>query len=163
MSPSLLPAVWGAIKTGLRSARGSSPHARGKPSAFGIQSTSRGLIPACAGKTIKTSRVKIVSRAHPRMRGENCLRFRSSAATAGSSPHARGKHATKIDGSLGPGLIPACAGKTLILALCRSGCMGSSPHARGKRGEGVYLAPGAGLIPACAGKTGGLWADVDRI
>ena len=71
----------------------------------------------------------------------------------GSSPRVRGKLATTIINALKPGLIPACAGKTLKRRCMTWPLSGSSPRVRGKL---LILAPKPKtprLIPACAGKT----------
>ena len=52
--------------------RGSSPHARGKLLKAGGASMIGWLIPACAGKTLFAVETYRVGWAHPRMRGENC-------------------------------------------------------------------------------------------
>ena len=71
-----------------------------------------GLIPACAGKTRKTTRVHHVRRAHPRVCGENSCEPVKGGVYGGSSPRVRGKQ-HGVDAIRGPrGLIPACAGKT---------------------------------------------------
>ena len=131
---------------------GSSPHARGKPSSRLIGFPPCGLIPACAGKTGRVACFSPFLGAHPRMRGENGKQGDFWTGAAGSSPHARGKHAVFHPFAPGIGLIPACAGKTNAgnpqampakahprmrgenpIWLCpqQSG-IGSSPHARGK-------------------------------
>ncbi len=51
--------------------KGSSPHARGKPTDPAVRYATRGLIPACAGKTVGRIAFPTVQQAHPRMRGEN--------------------------------------------------------------------------------------------
>ncbi len=56
-------------------AGGSSPHARGKRSENGPGAQRRRLIPACAGKTDQAYAPLLVTRAHPRMRGENTNRI----------------------------------------------------------------------------------------
>ena len=138
-----------------------------------------GLIPACAGKTSGILTFKPYSGAHPRMRGENAWSARVDTLGAGSSPHARGKPQIGADIIGATGLIPACAGKTVIWDAVHRGakahprmrgenkscssscsiCDGSSPHARGKPGAGVRDGFLGGLIPACAGKT---LADLDQ-
>ena len=163
----------GAIKTGLRSARGSSPHARGKRTGGVGDEPRRGLIPACAGKTGRACVLALVVRAHPRMRGENLLEPAGVIAADGSSPHARGKLLGWVGHQHLDGLIPACAGKThrvmlsaklawahprmrgenSALCLPSAAGWGSSPHARGKQRIMLTLGSGLGLIPACAGKT----------
>ena len=92
--------------------RGSSPHARGKLYRPRCNTTVRGLIPACAGKTKRWLEELGVARAHPRMRGENRCCELLKCCVEGSSPHARGKHDTDFHTLRAWGLIPACAGKT---------------------------------------------------
>ena len=142
----------GRDKTGLRSTRDSSPHARGKPLLICSARRAMRLIPACAGKTrnVDTNRIQLV--AHPRMRGENGAIKTGLRSARGSSPHARGKRTGGVGDEPRRGLIPACAGKTgraCVLALvvrahprmrgenspwnsCVTTTSGSSPHARGK-------------------------------
>ena len=48
------------------------------------------------------------------MRGENAIDGYKELEKTGSSPHARGKRATTYDADAARGLIPACAGKTII-------------------------------------------------
>ena len=71
------------------------------------------LIPACAGKTTVKAISDNISRAHPRVCGENCGRCFALVALCGSSPRVRGKLGDFIFESHALGLIPACAGKTL--------------------------------------------------
>ena len=91
----------------------------------------------------------------------------------GSSPLTRGKRGRRREGQHVRRLIPAHAGKTLVLVLGESdrrahprsrgensapptpapSPAGSSPLTRGKRGLSVPRSPGEGLIPAHAGKT----------
>ncbi len=107
------------------------------------------------------------------MRGENPELFQLAAGAVGSSPHARGKQTYPRSRSGRSGLIPACAGKTVLFALGGGGgrahprmrgentcgqpssvsTHGSSPHARGKRHRHGFLFRIGRLIPACAGKT----------
>ena len=152
---------------------GSSPRVRGKQSAQGVEPELRGLIPACAGKTLQERLGVEADGAHPRVCGEN----RGAAAPAplsyGSSPRVRGKLAHSGLGTGAARLIPACAGKTIRPAYyqspsaahprvcgentfshhhCRC-AVGSSPRVRGKHLFTVTGARLRGLIPACAGKT----------
>ena len=139
---------------------GSSPHARGKRMGHQLWTSRRRLIPACAGKTMSLSRITVVGKAHPRMRGENRRIVPAPLSCVGSSPHARGKPSSLGVGVVMRGLIPACAGKTCISQPFRFAVwahprmrgenapprprntrgVGSSPHARGK------LRPGKTLI-----------------
>ena len=93
--------------------------------------------------------------------------------TAGSSPLTRGKHVHSAGTVLTHGLIPAHAGKTGTVPVCRSssrahprsrgenharkvakpGDKGSSPLTRGKPSASARYSAAAGLIPAHAGKT----------
>ena len=78
---------------------GSSPHARGALFLLGAGRPKRGIIPACAGSTRRSERVKTRSRDHPRMRGEHRRNRVTLRPTLGSSPHARGAHfATSASG-----------------------------------------------------------------
>ena len=132
-----------------------------------------GLIPACAGKTTADPVSHIAPWAHPRVCGENELIANGSKLSQGSSPRVRGKHRPTDLGVLHPGLIPACAGKTLTSTCLTSSLRahprvcgenpllfiesfqhtGSSPRVRGKRRSSRPPRGLDGLIPACAGKT----------
>ena len=131
------------------------------------------LIPAHAGKTIIHWSLFRSRWAHPRSRGENEPSCTDSLMTWGSSPLTRGKRVAPPAPTVGPGLIPAHAGKTaypahqpeprgahprsrgenVLPARGWASHPGSSPLTRGKRFD---LFPGRvdrGLIPAHAGKT----------
>ena len=132
-----------------------------------------GLIPACAGKTTRPSRERKRRKAHPRVCGENKAIAAERAIAGGSSPRVRGKLPFGGGPKSRTGLIPACAGKTLIVSVLSSARQahprvcgenapgridrrlgdGSSPRVRGKRGVVGDFAGFRGLIPACAGKT----------
>ena len=91
---------------------GSSPLTRGKPSTARKRSSSVGLIPAHAGKTISMPVTGDRLRAHPRSRGENATARRSRRRHHGSSPLTRGKQNTPQKSTHRARLIPAHAGKT---------------------------------------------------
>ena len=153
--------------------RGSSPRVRGKLHRSAARARSRGLIPACAGKTTSLPTTTRATVAHPRVCGENVPRLSGATVRVGSSPRVRGKHAETRAHFPPPGLIPACAGKTVSVTLgppltwahprvcgensgSRSdgpGLSGSSPRVRGKPGPFPTWGPKRRLIPACAGKT----------
>ena len=134
--------------------QGSSPRVRGKPAWATRAGVHSGLIPARAGKTIKTPTVTKLCRAHPRVCGENYDKVKAEFFAEGSSPRVRGKQPAGRQPPPGLGLIPACAGKThsdfLLLRawwahprvcgenflLCSDGFWheGSSPRVRGKPG-----------------------------
>ena len=111
-----------------------------------------GLIPACAGKTIQSIGIACSDRAHPRVCGENHVRYEQTLLRSGSSPRVRGKPSLEFQARRRRGLIPACAGKTWRVALnwtparahprvcgenpsvqsLQNPAAGSSPRVRGK-------------------------------
>ena len=93
---------------------GSSPRVRGKPAFATEIPYGLGLIPACAGKTRKGGVCGGRAGAHPRVCGENALFIGGVLSKAGSSPRVRGKLRVTLLASVRPGLIPACAGKTIL-------------------------------------------------
>ena len=133
--------------------RGSSPRVRGKRLGQEHVAGGEGLIPACAGKTLRSGRRLWPVWAHPRVCGEN--------------------HGGGVRGRGVRRLIPACAGKTRGGAhllqpgpahprVCGENWMslqassempGSSPRVRGKPPQLCLRVAIGGLIPACAGKT----------
>ena len=152
---------------------GSSPRVRGKLTTAKRNVLRRRLIPACAGKTCDQDYAGVVSRAHPRVCGENVRAWLYGIITAGSSPRVRGKRDLRVARAARVGLIPACAGKTSSSAswwtktwahprVCGEnlgivgstvGLRGSSPRVRGKHRLVWFVFVKCGLIPACAGKT----------
>ena len=91
---------------------GSSPRVRGKRVCKGHDVLIRGLIPACAGKTLAIVSGSNGGGAHPRVCGENASTVGHTGHPRGSSPRVRGKLANMPGGCFFSGLIPACAGKT---------------------------------------------------
>ena len=156
-----------------RSFMGSSPHARGTHDGAEGHHHVPGIIPACAGNTIKPNLDTSIRGDHPRMRGEHVIDTAIGAVTGGSSPHARGTLEPNAVLHLLEGIIPACAGNTAISPheriltkdhprmrgehTCprkkRLPVLGSSPHARGT--PSIHSIPFASsrIIPACAGNT----------
>ena len=153
--------------------QGSSPHVRGarRPRQPGIRPN--GIIPACAGSTQVRLRRRPWTEDHPRMCGEHRSGFNALFFLTGSSPHVRGARKDSPLRRCHSGIIPACAGSTLTLAVSRSRARdhprmcgehlhafehilrdeGSSPHVRGALNSGVENKPPLGIIPACAGST----------
>ena len=162
------PALTGGEQCG-----GSSPRVRGKLGDLVPALARVRLIPACAGKTPARTVATPRPWAHPRVCGENEVGTKVTADLEGSSPRVRGKPGVRHPPGRPPGLIPACAGKTLAtpaMLVClgahprvcgentRGRTMsrpvpGSSPRVRGKPRAGLQEAARRGLIPACAGKT----------
>ena len=152
---------------------GSSPRVRGKLLGIVIDGHELGLIPACAGKTVRFWGVGLEVWAHPRACGENRVTFTLRKVIVGSSPRVRGKPEFKRHQLAGVRLIPARAGKTASTwgsKPCSTAhpraCgenddslephaqrRGSSPRVRGKPARSAVDRSAAGLIPAYAGKT----------
>mgnify|MGYP000845858512 CR=1 FL=1 len=153
--------------------RGSSPHARGTLLVSFYHHVERGIIPACAGNTRYGLFFFFYPWDHPRMRGEHEGFEGVLDECAGSSPHARGTLRLTGRGRIGNGIIPACAGNTIVQPKeqvrwrdhprmrgehkpsSRSSLKrrGSSPHARGTPGRSSPTSWYGGIIPACAGNT----------
>ena len=91
---------------------GSSPRGRGKLAGTGALTEDLGLIPAWAGKTDWGQGHLAGCKAHPRVGGENRYQCFREYPFLGSSPRGRGKQRWFHSPALGPGLIPAWAGKT---------------------------------------------------
>ena len=91
---------------------GSSPLTRGKPDLLIHFRVWVRLIPAHAGKTLRTRRACSATWAHPRSRGENEAHPRPMDRSCGSSPLTRGKPPFPPILRDGFRLIPAHAGKT---------------------------------------------------
>ncbi len=154
---------------------GSSPHVRGAQQSEHAGRVDRGIIPACAGSTVKSKTYRHQERDHPRMCGEH----RASAAHVrlrlGSSPHVRGAQIKLTEQRPRLGIIPACAGSTAkrlfpnfiprdhprmcgehqVLRHYSSSSLGSSPHVRGAHSGRMVYYRSNGIIPACAGSTWG--------
>ena len=94
---------------------GSSPRVRGKLYALVCVRPPHGLIPACAGKTPLSLFAITVLGAHPRVCGENVFPVGGPVSVQGSSPRVRGKPKPETKNSKKTRLIPACAGKTLLV------------------------------------------------
>ncbi len=152
---------------------GSSPHVRGAHLHDRPRRFRPGIIPACAGSTKLFRLRNEPPRDHPRMCGEHPSMSMVLPLTEGSSPHVRGARAWTRWLTRSPGIIPACAGSTLLLASHRCRCRdhprmcgehhdyfdrldgieGSSPHVRGAPLACDVDALLVGIIPACAGST----------
>ena len=91
---------------------GSSPHARGALGTIDAATRKSGIIPACAGSTVRLVVANAGRRDHPRMRGEHSRRITPPSLYQGSSPHARGALAKRLAVHAVKGIIPACAGST---------------------------------------------------
>ena len=153
-------------------AQGSPPHARGKCHLALTACHQFGITPACAGKIWQKTDPDMLSRDHPRMRGENIMLSERNYRALGSPPHARGKYSRCICPLFQPGITPACAGKiervyhavtwhrdhprmrgeNISTHGPHTVRIGSPPHARGKFVVRHNNPPFLGITPACAGK-----------
>ena len=152
---------------------GSSPHVRGAHSTRPSAHCRTGIIPACAGSTLKVSGRLRFAWDYPRMCGEHIVANRNCGSVQGSSPHVRGARAGRARPAGPSGIIPACAGSTFHQVrnagcrrdhprMCGEHCRtavsdhrnrGSSPHVRGAPYRQAVFRHRAGIIPACAGST----------
>ena len=157
----------------VRHETGSSPHVRGAQDGNQCDHGKLGIIPACAGSTIKPDITLEQMRDHPRMCGEHPLTVMWTVMASGSSPHVRGARECWHRFRCGLGIIPACAGSTRReirlphfrrdhprmcgehdTCCCRSSTdSGSSPHVRGAPLHPCFRGVAIGIIPACAGST----------
>ena len=102
-------------KNALHGARhGSSPHVRGALRLQWRGAPSVGIIPACAGSTGHFPHKVSGSQDHPRMCGEHACLESIVWHHVGSSPHVRGARIKTSFRHIGVGIIPACAGSTLL-------------------------------------------------
>ena len=132
---------------------GSSPRARGAHRHGPADHPGGGIIPACAGSTPTSSSVYGGRRDHPRVRGEHLACQQNRSWMRGSSPRARGALLQVGSRVAQAGIIPACAGSTVMERLRQKSDRGSSPRARGALDCQSKCMTMPGIIPACAGST----------
>ena len=138
---------------------GSSPHVRGARKDSPLRRCHSGIIPACAGSTSVACRFSTYRWDHPRMCGEHACTHPIEKMTAGSSPHVRGAQTVQSGTELALGIIPACAGSTMVTLrrspvardhprMCgehrasefsSAAPLGSSPHVRGAHFENSII------------------------
>ena len=161
------------LLTAMKVGKGSSPHVRGARPYRNAGRDADGIIPACAGSTMKLSDAVSRRRDHPRMCGEHMGGYLAGTDSTGSSPHVRGALQPHKASGHGRGIIPACAGSTSAESVKMAGegdhprmcgehfgerilqCVatGSSPHVRGAHSHPQIGSKECGIIPACAGST----------
>ena len=130
---------------------GSSPLARGLPSAPGLDPRARRIIPARAGFTAGSLPALTHYEDHPRSRGVYGFVFRGFVSPRGSSPLARGLLEVEVEHRTHLRIIPARAGFT---GLCSRRLLDRGDHPRSR---GVYTAPpgssptGGGSSPLARG------------
>ena len=117
---------------------GSSPHVRGAQKHCRHRRGVPGIIPACAGSTIRFYPECGGNGDHPRMCGEHSLSINHAGTPVGSSPHVRGAPLRKR-GAVGiRRIIPACAGSTCWWRCCCP-CWWDHPRMCGEHTAGVAL------------------------
>ena len=154
------------------STSGSPPRVRGKASSSSSSTVSRGITPACAGKSPGIKIGLGWSKDHPRVCGEKSLKSSSTYRLQGSPPRVRGKAHVGQSSGRRVGITPACAGKRAPATgspapprdhprVCgekarrhplRQNPVGSPPRVRGKDTYGGEAPERKGITPACAGK-----------
>ena len=112
---------------------GSSPLARGLHATSVWVGVAQRIIPARAGFTRRRGSARGCRRDHPRSRGVYTQPLVLPVTNSGSSPLARGLRSMTASALSGPGIIPARAGFTGIMAPA------TSPTADHPRSRGVYL------------------------
>ena len=170
------PRVCGEHREGAEDAghrQGSSPRVRGTPAGLPCTRPISGIIPACAGNTIRSACAPLHRWDHPRVCGEHEMLVTDGSGKQGSSPRVRGTRLLAIVQSGVTGIIPACAGNThrrrsrpdgagdhprvcgehSELLFLPGGIGGSSPRVRGTPASCYRAESCKGIIPACAGNT----------
>ncbi len=109
---------------------GSSPLTRGGPLEVEAPVGVDGLIPAYAGRTKSWRGLLIRMGAHPRLRGADRFTPNGKSVVEGSSPLTRGGRGRRTRLLLRLGLIPAYAGRTVIME-CAPLHSGAHPRLRG--------------------------------
>ncbi|KAB7789960.1 hypothetical protein F7D09_1510 [Bifidobacterium leontopitheci] len=94
--------------------QGSSPRMRGTLVALVGREVRRGIIPAYAGNTSRSSPPSLQAWDHPRVCGEHSMSLRVHSASPGSSPRMRGTPVSARLVPAGVGIIPAYAGNTVF-------------------------------------------------
>ena len=95
---------------------GSPPRVRGKAAKMLGVSTSTGITPACAGKSLSPGSHRDTHRDHPRVCGEKGYYEVDQFGRVGSPPRVRGKDQLMAETYKRRGITPACAGKSLQIA-----------------------------------------------
>ena len=92
---------------------GSPPRARGKACFSLLITSTKGITPACAGKSSLSTKFIGTPKDHPRVRGEKLRISYLAKRVPGSPPRARGKDGCRFYSVCQSGITPACAGKRL--------------------------------------------------
>ena len=94
---------------------GSSPRVRGTQTSNRRNCRAPGIIPACAGNTFNRPPSRFRQRDHPRVCGEHAADICENPEDTGSSPRVRGTRKSPSNRLRWLGIIPACAGNTIVV------------------------------------------------
>ena len=140
---------------------------------FTISIVSRGITPACAGKTLTTLQKLVTMGDHPRVCGKDLILLFHYLHELGSPPRVRERPSSRFQAISSAGITPACAGKTFV-SFCpatvprdhprvcgkdgyyedkKRAYEGSPPRVRERRAVSANCDLTSGITPACAGKT----------
>ena len=153
---------------------GSPPRVRGKAAWLPFMRITRGITPACAGKSRFHCGVLYPLWDHPRVCGEKRTSGSGSQRSEGSPPRVRGKVLPRLLFLACIGITPACAGKRghgrqsgrsagdhprvcgekVCKEIAPLSVWGSPPRVRGKVLAALMPENRVGITPACAGKSG---------
>ena len=112
----------------------------------------RGIIPACAGSTLSCWQSMTIARDHPRMCGEHGTWYLAGANQTGSSPHVRGALSHPRGSPPRPGDHPRMCGEHRSFSWLRL-LAGIIPACAGSTVLSMMRMDSRGIIPACAGST----------
>ena len=100
------------VKSFLTSQEGSPPRVRGKAVKCPCDTSTSGITPACAGKSVRYPFGRLANQDHPRVCGEKGPRSYRMSVCVGSPPRVRGKGIEEQERGKDYGITPACAGKS---------------------------------------------------
>ena len=111
---------------------GSPPRARGEVARIHKAHGSRGITPACAGRSRPAKAVRSARTDHPRVRGEKLQPQGRGKRGGGSPPRARGEVSRMMLAQMPDWITPACAGRRLTFRRILSQ-QSDHPRVRGEK------------------------------
>ena len=160
-------------RCGMSGKSGSPPRVRGTDGTTTKSYVVTGITPACAGNRHFPKSCASTCRDHPRVCGEQLVRYQEISGKLGSPPRVRGTVQSKGHPAPAWGITPACAGNSLprtgspytawdhprvcgeqlICWTVRTGTGGSPPRVRGTGDRRSKAVRKRGITPACAGNS----------
>ena len=137
----------------VRSSPGSSPPARGTPTARWVARLALRFIPACAGNTFDGIRFICRPTVHPRLRGEHLQPPPGHPSGVRFIPACAGNTESWSTGGRRRAVHPRLRGEHANWRPNSETVSGSSPPARGTLCDGFFRRAAGRFIPACAGNT----------